>query len=84
MENKPVTENRQTKSPSYNRVENILGVTGKVTPQAVEFEEAVLGALMIDDNAVSTILDFLQPQMFYVAANQHIFNAIKKDRKSVV
>ncbi len=78
MENKPVTENRQTKSPSYNRVENILGVTGKVTPQAVEFEEAVLGALMIDDNAVSTILDFLQPQMFYVAANQHIFNAIKK------
>ena len=78
MENKPVTENRQTKNVSYNRIENVLGVAGKVTPQAVEFEEAVLGALMIDDSAVSNILDFLQPQMFYVTANQHIFNAIKK------
>ena len=78
MDNKPVTENRQTKNLSYNRIENVLGTAGKVTPQAIEFEEAVLGALMIDDNAVSTILDFLQPQMFYVAAHQHIFNAIKK------
>ena len=78
MDNKPVTENRQTKNLSYNRIENVLGTAGKVTPQAVEFEEAVLGAMMIDDDNVSAILDFLQPQMFYVAAHQHIFNAIKK------
>lgn len=78
MENKTITENRQAKSLSYNRMESVLGATGKITPQAVEFEEAVLGALMIDDNAVSTILDFLQPKMFYVEAHQQIFNAIKK------
>ncbi len=78
MENKPVTENRPTRSLAYNRMENVLGATGKLPPQAIEFEEAVLGALMIDDNAVSTILDFLQPKMFYVEAHQHIFNAIKK------
>lgn len=63
---------------SYNRVETTLGVTGKVTPQAVEFEAAVLGALMMDDNAVSTILDFLSAKMFYVEAHQHIFQAIEK------
>ena len=78
MENKQVTDTRQNKMSSYNRMENILGTAGKVTPQAVEFEEAVLGALMIDDNAVSTILDFLHPQMFYVEANQKIFSVIKK------
>lgn len=78
MENKQVTETRQSKTLSYNRMENILGTTGKITPQAVEFEEAVLGALMIDDNAVSTILDFLHPKMFYVEAHQHIFSVIKK------
>ena len=63
---------------SYNRVESVLGTTGRVTPQAVEFETAVLGALMIDDNAVSTILDFLAPKMFYLEAHQHIFQAIEK------
>ena len=78
MENKPVTESRPAKSLSYNRVESALGNTGKVTPQAVEFESAVLGALMIDDNAVSTILDFLSPKMFYLEAHQHIFEAIQK------
>ena len=78
MENKPVTESRPAKSLSYNRVESTLGTTGKVTPQAVEFESAVLGALMIDDNAVSNILDFLSAKMFYVEAHQHIFSAIEK------
>ncbi len=78
MENKPVTESRPAKSLSYNRVESVLGTTGRVTPQAVEFESAVLGALMIDDNAVSTILDFLAPKMFYLESHQHIFEAIEK------
>lgn len=78
MDNKAVTENKPTRTRTYNRMENVLGVTGKLPPQAIEFEEAVLGALMIDDNAVSTILDFLQEKMFYVEAHQHIFKAIKK------
>lgn len=78
MENKPVAESRPAKTLSYNRIESTLGTTGKVTPQAVEFEAAVLGALMMDDNAVSTILDFLSAKMFYVEAHQHIFQAIEK------
>ncbi len=78
MENKPVTENRAAKALSYNRMENVMGATGKVIPQAVDFEAAVLGALMIDDNAVSTILDFLAAKMFYVEAHQHIFQAIER------
>ncbi len=78
MENENVITTRQSRQMSYNRVENILGVTGKLTPQAIEFEESVLGALMIDDNSVTEALTILKPEMFYVEANQHIFNAIKK------
>ena len=63
---------------SYNRIDSLLGTTGKLTPQAVEFEEAVLGALMIDDNAVTEVLSVLKPEMFYVEANQHVFSAIQR------
>ena len=78
MENKTVTDKRQAKGLSYNRMETLMGVTGKLTPQAVEFEEAVLGALMIDEDAVTAVLDVLSPKMFYVEAHQHIFSAINK------
>ena len=78
MDNETITTNKPVRSMSYNRIENILGTTGKLTPQAVEFEEAVLGALMIDDNAVTEVLSILKPEMFYVEANQHVFGAIRK------
>lgn len=78
MENKPITENRQKSALSYNRIENVMGITGKVTPQAVEFEEAVLGALMMDSETVSEVLGMINHKMFYVEANQKIFQAIEK------
>lgn len=76
MENEKVTSNKLNRN--YSRIENILGASGKLTPQAIEFEESVLGALMIDDNAITEVLSILRPEMFYVEANQHIYNAIKK------
>lgn len=50
---------------------------GKVPPQAIDMEEAVLGAIMLEKEAVITILDILKPESFYKEANQKIFNAIK-------
>lgn len=78
MENQQVTDKRQQKNLSYNRIESVMGVTGKITPQAVEFEEAVLGALMMDSDTISDVLGILNHKMFYVEANQHIFKAIQK------
>jgi replicative DNA helicase len=66
------TENKMT----YNTIDSSLHTIGKLTPQAVDFEEAVLGALMIDGNAVSIIIDFLDYRMFYKEAHQHIYKAI--------
>lgn len=49
---------------------------GKLPPQAVELEQAVLGALMIERNAVNEAIDILQPESFYVEAHRRIFDAI--------
>ena len=49
---------------------------GKVPPQANDMEEAVLGAVMLEKEAVITILDILKPESFYRDAHQKIFKAI--------
>lgn len=49
---------------------------GKIPPQALDLEEAVLGALMLEKEAVVTILDVLKPESFYKESHQKIFQAI--------
>ncbi len=49
---------------------------GKLQPQAVELEEAVLGAMMLEKNAVNEGIEILQPESFYKVAHQKIFQAI--------
>ncbi|MCF8366027.1 MAG: replicative DNA helicase [Bacteroidales bacterium] len=51
---------------------------GKVPPHAIELEEAVLGALLLDQKAQSDIIDFLQPEMFYTDAHQRIYRVIRE------
>ena len=38
---------------------------GHLQPQAIEFEEAVLGALMIERDAYSLVSEILRPESFY-------------------
>src|SRR5512133_2113051 len=49
---------------------------GKVPPQAIDMEEAVLGAIMLEKEAVITILDILRPESFYKDSHRKIFKAI--------
>lgn len=49
---------------------------GKVPPQALDLEEVVLGAMMIDKKGVDEVIDILSPDAFYKEAHQHIFEAI--------
>ena len=51
-------------------------IDGKLQPQAIELEEAVLGALMIDNESLSDTIDSLQAEYFYKPDNQKIFEAI--------
>lgn len=50
---------------------------GKLQPQAVDLEEAVLGAMMLEKEAVNTAIDILQPKSFYKDSHQKIFGVIQ-------
>lgn len=49
---------------------------GKLPPQAVELEEAVLGALMLEREAITTVIDILKVDNFYRDQHKHIYEAI--------
>jgi replicative DNA helicase len=49
---------------------------GKIPPQAPDLEEAVLGAIMLEKDAVISVLDILKPESFYKESHQKIFKAI--------
>ncbi|TGD56656.1 replicative DNA helicase [Flavobacterium humi] len=49
---------------------------GKLPPQVLDLEEAVLGAMMIDKKGVDEVIDILQPDAFYKEGHKYIFEAI--------
>ncbi len=49
---------------------------GKLPPQALDLEEAVLGALMLEKGALNAVVEFLKPEHFYSEAHQEIYRAI--------
>ncbi|MCK8482130.1 replicative DNA helicase [Psychroserpens algicola] len=51
---------------------------GKIPPQAIDLEEVVLGAMMIDKKGVDEVIDILSAEAFYKEAHKHIFEAIFK------
>ena len=50
----------------------------KLQPQATELEELVLGAMMLEKDAVMTVLSILKAEMFYNGNYQHIYRSIEK------
>ncbi len=51
---------------------------GKIPPQAVDLEEVVLGAMMIDKKGVDEVIDILHPDVFYKDAHRYIYEAVFK------
>ncbi|MCX7652867.1 MAG: replicative DNA helicase [Bacteroidia bacterium] len=52
-------------------------LAGRVIPQALEVEKALLGALLIEKDAIAKVIDLLTPEVFYDARHQSIFAAIR-------
>ncbi len=48
----------------------------KIPPSNLEAEQATLGALLLDWEAVGTVLRYLRPENFYSLQNQKIFSAM--------
>jgi len=61
------------KKPSFDSPTNYLG---KVPPQATDLEEAVLGALMLEKDALTSVIDILKVESFYKEGHKAIFQAI--------
>ncbi len=66
------TRGRQEKKKSVV----IIPEGGRIPPQSLEMEEAVLGAAMLEVDAARTVVDMLRPEVFYSEAHQKIFGAV--------
>jgi len=49
---------------------------GKLPPQATDLEEAVLGAIMLEKEAIYSVVEILKPESFYKDAHTRIYQAI--------
>ena len=48
----------------------------KVPPHNEEAEQAALGAILLDNDAIDSALEYLRPDDFYSTANQRVFKAV--------
>ena len=73
--------NQNNSKKPISRIKNpsvLLNDLGKVPPQAIDLEQAVLGAMMLEKNAVTDTIDILKPSSFYDPKHQYIYNAIRE------
>lgn len=70
--------NKGTFSDRRSKAGSMTGGLGKLPPQALDLEEAVLGALMLEKDALSVVIDILKPESFYKDSHQKIFEAITR------
>ena len=72
---KSVKDRLNKKITSGNTLANELG---KLPPQATDLEEAVLGAMLLEKDAVNDVLDILSPDSFYKEAHIKIYRAVQE------
>ena len=74
MDEKNRTTNKK-RSLATNTLNSIVEA-GKLPPQATDLEEAVLGAMLLEKNAINDAIDILKPESFYKPEHQKIFAVI--------
>ncbi len=68
---------KKNTNPTKLNIEQLNAQYGKLPPQAVDVEEAVLGALMLERDAYVTVADIIDTRSFYKEEHQKIFEVIK-------
>lgn len=69
-------EEKEKFSTRKSRLKNTVNSMGKIPPQAVDLEEAVLGGVLLSPNELILIADVFKPEIFYSEAHQKICEAI--------
>ncbi|MBO5710456.1 MAG: replicative DNA helicase, partial [Rikenellaceae bacterium] len=68
---------RYSEKPNPSKVVGDVGnELGTVPPQAIDLEEAVLGALMIEKESILKVQEILKPESFYKVSHQIVYQAI--------
>jgi replicative DNA helicase len=52
---------------------NFQPINDRLPPQNLEAEEAILGGILLDPEAIARVLDILRPDAFYLSAHQEIY-----------
>ncbi|MCB0396775.1 MAG: replicative DNA helicase [Flavobacteriales bacterium] len=78
MENLKITDRTGKRRGMAGSLQPLAMEHGKLPPQAVDLEEALLGALMLEKDALTAVIDIIQPACFYKEAHKHIFEAIQQ------
>ena len=71
-------KNNQTTKKTRTSPARKVDDFGHLQPQALNLEQAVLGALMIEKDAYSMVSEILRPESFYDHRHQLIFEAIQR------
>ena len=69
-------QRRNTRAPRTAAKAKPVDEYGHLQPQAIEIEEAVLGALMIEKDAYSVVSEILRAESFYDRRHQLLYKAI--------
>ncbi|MGI2299572.1 replicative DNA helicase [Candidatus Cardinium hertigii] len=62
--------------PSSLSTPDTVAVNAKYPPHALDLEEGVLGALMLEKESLVSVIDLLRPESFYKESHQEIYRAI--------
>ncbi|WAL58719.1 replicative DNA helicase [Thermocoleostomius sinensis] len=54
---------------------NFQGYNDRLPPQNVDAEEAILGGILLDPEAIGRVMEILRPEAFYISAHQEIYRA---------
>lgn len=74
-ESKKKSRSKAEKKPN---LDSLGAEMGTKPPQAVDFEEAVLGALLIEPSCVDEAMEELSPSCFYEPKHKMIYEAMVK------
>jgi replicative DNA helicase len=76
MDNRNKKQNYQSQNDSKN-LENLIKQHGKLPPQAVDLEEALIGCTMLEKHVYDEVGHLITAEMFYKESHQIIFDTIE-------
>ncbi|QQR79459.1 MAG: replicative DNA helicase [Deltaproteobacteria bacterium] len=67
---------REAQGLHSSHASNVASLVNKLPPQNIEAEQAVLGSVMIENEAINRVVEFAEPEDFYRESHRKIFKAM--------